>query len=365
MASVPGLFLCTSAAFANNLNLNVTGQVTTAYDDNITDVEKDRLEDFVTNLETGLELEQKGETHDYSIKGDLIEQIFAAHGNFNNLAEDFNVSLKQALSEHDRVAVVDIFKNSTSPSNFQDTFGRSNGLYSTVNNQVGVSYTHDLNEQLSSELHFGNVINNYSQNNLVSSALYQGGGTITYTHDSANIFNLGYDYIRRLFASGPGATINSILTGFRHYFTSQIYTDIDAGPDFINTYTDKNIIEPHYKASVTDQIDQNNSVGLTFEKEVTSDPYDQDLFNSWRTSLNLFRQFSVRLSGNMNVFYGQGRYDHLNLNEDLTGIQTQVNYALTQKTQLSVGYTYTNSASNSIGNAFRKNYFYVIFSFKF
>ncbi|MBF0505099.1 MAG: outer membrane beta-barrel protein [Candidatus Omnitrophica bacterium] len=353
------LILGERLSFAKNLDINATGQVITAFDDNITSVEKGRRSDFITNLETGLVLLQKGETHELSVKGDLIEQIFAKNSNFDNLSEDLNLSFKQELSKYDRVAITDILTNSSEPRTFQDAFGRSNGRYNIFNNQTGLSYTHDFSKRLSGEVHASDTVNNYSKSAGVNSVLYQAGTKVNYTFDSATILNTSYDYIRRIFEHNGSATVNSLLSGVRRYFTSQFYLDLAAGPDFIKTFTGRNVIKPHYKAAVTDQVDQNNNVSLSFEKQDTTTSYDQDLFNSWRTALNLSRQFSQRLNGNMNIFYGQGRYEHLGINESFVGVATQVSYDLTRKTKLSAGYNYTNSLSKNIGNAYRKNYFYI------
>jgi len=67
----------------------------------------------------------------------------------------------------------------------------------------------------------------------------------------------------------------------------------------------------------------------------------------------------------MSVFYGQGRYNHLNVNENFTGVQTQLNYAINKNTNLSLGYTYSDSVSNSSGYGFLKNYVYLSVTINF
>jgi len=359
-------FILTTIGHAKNLNFDVTGSVTTAYDDNITYVDKNRLEDFETNLETGFILMQQGEKHQINIKGDVTEQIFASHSNLDNTSEDLNLTLQEELTQHDRLALVDILTHSDSPLTFEDAFGRTTGRYSSLNNQNGISYTHDFTKRLSAEMHYGEATTDYSQKNLTNSSFQQVGGTINYTHDSADIFNATYDYIRRSFEHGFNATTNSIAGGIRRYLTRQFYTDLSAGWDIIyNSINGKENIEPHYKAAITDQVDENTNVSLNFEKSDTTNSYTQDLFNSWRTSLNLYRKFSLRLSGNANIFYGQGNYNNLNVSDQLVGMQSQLTYAINKKTNLQLGYQLTDSISNTSTNAFRKNYIYLSVTFLF
>jgi hypothetical protein len=353
------------ACYARNLDIDVTSSVTMAYDDNITYSSNDRLGDFVTSLEAGLVLMQKGETHQLSLQTDIIEEIFADHGNFDNTAEDLKFDYKQDFSEHDHLELKENLTHSYEPTSFDDAFGRTTGRYSTLDNQAGLSYTHDLTEQLSAEAHYDNTVDAYSHNGPINSILHQAGTKVNYTWDSANIFDVSYDYFRRLFQNGPGATVNSLLTGVRHYFTAQFYTDIGAGGDFISNFDGKNSIEPHYAGALTDQVDKNDQVSLTFEKKDSTDDYSEVLFNSWRTAFNFDRQISQKLNTTLNVFYGQGHYSDSMISEKFTGVQAQLNYAINPKAKLGVGYSYSDSDSNNGGLSYRKNYYYLNVTIQF
>lgn len=359
------LVLGVTACHAKDLDIKATGSVTAAYDDNITYVSTNRLSDFVTNLEAGLVLMQQGKTHQLSLQTDVIEQIFASHSNFDNTSEDLKIDYKQDFSQYDHLELKDNLTHSYEPTSFEDAFGRTTGRYSTLTNQTGLSYTHDFTERLSTEMHYDDVLNYFSHNGPVDSSMFQGGGKINYSLDSANIFDVAYDYIRDLFKDGPSATINSLLAGARRYFTPQFYLDLGAGPDFIKTFSGKNNIEPHYTAALTDQVNENTKISLTFEKDDATNIYTEDLFNSWRAALNLNRRISQRLNGNMNIFYGQGRYDSLNVKEDFTGVQAQLNYAINPKTQLALGYSYSDSSSNSSGYGYIRNYVFFNATIKF
>ncbi|MBF0571961.1 MAG: outer membrane beta-barrel protein [Candidatus Omnitrophica bacterium] len=353
------------ACYTKPFDVDVTGSIKMAYDDNISYATTNRLSDFVTNLQTGLAILQQGEAHQLSLQTDVIEQIFVDHSNFDNTSEDLKFDYKQDFSEYDHLELKENLTHSYEPTSFEDAFGRSTGRYSTLNNQAGFSYTHNFTGQVSSEVHYVNTVNDYSQNGPVNSILHQAGTKVSYAWDTANIFNATYDYFRRIFAKAPSATINSLLTGARHYFTPQLFADLGAGPDFISSFNGKNYIKPHYMAALTDQVDANNRVSLTFEKQDTTDNYTEDLFNSWRTALNFYKQLSQRLSTFISVFYGQGRYNDLRVHENLTGVQTQLNYAITPKTSLAVGYTYSDSLSNSSNYGYQKNYVYFSVTIKF
>jgi len=348
-----------TACDAENLKIDTTGTVTTAYDDNITYVHTGRLSDSVTSLETGLELMQQGKTRELSIKADIIEQIFATHNNFDNTSVDFNLDYKQDLSRYNHIEFSDTLTDAAEPRSFVAAFGRTSGRYNTLINQTAFSFRHDFTEQISEEWHLGNTVNVYSRKDIPDSDLNQAGTKAFYTMDSATIYNVSYDYSLRLFEHGPNAGVNSLFTGVRRFFTPQFYVDLGVGPDFINSFADKNMVEPHYSAALTDQVNQNNRISLTFDSQDTTNAYSEDLFNSWRTAINGFRQISPRLSAFTNIFYGQGHYELMDLSEELVGVQAQLTYAVNQRTNLGAGYTFTDSISKDSSSTYKKNYFYI------
>ncbi len=354
-----GVFPLASVCYANPTEVHATAGVKTAYDDNITYTSTNRLSDFVTNLEAGLNILQQGPTHQLSIKTDVIEEIFAHHGGLDNTAEGLNLDFKQNLSKHDKIELTDVLNHSYSPTSFQEAFGRTNGYYGTLTNETGISYTHDYSSQLSQEAHFNDTISQASKHGFVDSVLYQGGTKLSYSMDSADIFSQSYDYTQRDFRNGPNASINSLVTGYRRYFTPQFYADLGVGPDFIHSFQGKDNIKPHFLAALTDDANANTKVSLTFEKHETTGIYTENLFDSWQVALNLNQQLTQRLSAYMSAFYGEGRYDAIDVHTKFAGVQTQLNFAINKRTTLALGYSFSDSQSNSSSFSYKKNYVFL------
>ncbi len=355
----PALMMGAGFCLADPLSINVTASLKTAYDDNITYSSVHSISDSVTSLEAGLELNQRSRTRQLSLKTDVIEEIFAQHSNFDNTAEDLNLDYKQDFSRHDHLELTDLLEHTYQPTTFEEAFGRTAGRYSTLTNQTGISLVHEYNPHLSQEVHYKDIISYFSHNGPTDSMLFVGGTKLSYAVNSATILTQSYDYMRRLFSNGPSATINALLSSVRRYFTPQFYLDLGVGPDIIKNYAGKNFTMPHYYLGLTDQITQKSSVKFTYEKDDSGDIWNKDLLNSWRTTLYFSQKFSPRLLATLGVFYGQGRYNVLGVNEKFQGAQTSLDFKLTKKTQLSLGYTFSDALSKNPNFAYRRNYVYV------
>ena len=114
-----GAFLLfSSVCHASPLSIQTTGSVKMAYDDNITFSSTNKLSDFVTNLGAGLEIIQQSETHKYSLKTDVTEEIFANHSNLDNTSEDLDLDLEQYLSKFDHIGFTDVLSHAYEPTSF-------------------------------------------------------------------------------------------------------------------------------------------------------------------------------------------------------------------------------------------------------
>jgi hypothetical protein len=354
-----------SISEAGSLDLDVMGTVSTAYDDNITLTDEDREKGVVSNLMAGLGLKQEGPTHLLDIKADVTQHLFWDQEEFNNVSTGLDLLFKKELSSSTRFRLTDTFSHSEEPRNFEDAFGRSSGRLNVIKNKAGLSLVHDLTSRVSGELHYNHALSAFSREDIEDSMVRNAGGEINYAYNSATIFKVLYDATQRTFENDADAVIFSPGIGLRRFFTEQLYLDLESGPDFIETFDGSSLTKPRYSATLTNDVNENTQLSLTYEKKYTTTDYVQDIFDSWRTFVKATRKITKRVDAFLSAFYGEGEYINSDVTEKLCGAQAGIHYAISQNIRAGVGYSFTDSDSDNDINDYQKNYYYAETSFLF
>lgn len=351
-------------AFAD-FKWDVGGFITEGYDDNITFAHSNKISDAITRVTLGLGLQQESKTSKLTLKAGLTETIYANHSSFTNLAEDIDATFTKALTEYDQVTITNGFRHAEEARSFEDSFGSTNGRYSTYKNDFGFDYNHTLSQQwkLGGKYNQSNIY--YSRNDLTDSVQYAPGVYSEFAFDSANTLLTNYTLARREFKHGPHSTSNIINGGFRHFFTQQWSAEALAGVSIIDSFDHTRIVKPRYAAGITNDVDENTRINLNYTLEHSTTGYNQDIFNNWRFSLTMLRQLTARISGSLTAFYGQGEYTVSNIDDKLTGAAFGINYELTKKSSVMLNYSLENTKSNTSSRSYTRNFVQLGFKFLF
>lgn len=339
----------------NGLDIKFRGSASETYDDNITFVKDDKKDDFITNLTFGLSAKYEGKTTSLELGGGITQQIFAANHHYNNLSENLTLNFQQELSKYDRISIKNIFTHTYEPRSFEDEFGRTSGRYSYYRNKFNLDYTKDITKRFALTAKYANEIDDISRKDMKDSYLNRGGIEADYSFSPYTVLFVSYDFINRKFVHDEDASTNSIASGIRQYLTKQIYFDGKIGVDFINSYNDENYTKPLIFASITDELDENTRLSLSFKKEYYTSSYEEDLFNHWQASVLFTRQLVERLSCSLSGFYGEGKYVLLGIKDKLLGASIACSYDFRENLRGNLKYTYSDVNSTVETREYIKN----------
>ncbi len=325
------------------------------YDDNLTYIPDNPLDDIVTNVSVGVRALYEGKNTAVDAGVNVDRDFFSDHKDFDNTSEDFSLRAAQELSKYDRLLFTERFDHSEEPRSWEDAFGRTGGRYSYYRNLASLAYSRDITAQLAFTGRYSNQQDYYTRKASPDSHLDSIGLETTYFISSADGILLSYNFYRREFRDGPAAAINNLMSGLKHYFTEQLYFDGLAGLDFIEPYSGARHTKPVFSASLTDEFDKNSRLAVTFAKQYQAVPYTAELFNSWRTSCDLSRRILERLGGSLSVFYGEGEYVPSRIKDDFTGVSAGLTYDIQDTWQAKLTYTHSETASSIHSREYTKN----------
>jgi hypothetical protein len=305
------IFLLTVEAFAysvGDVDVNVRAGTSVKYDDNLTYIPDNPLDDIVTNISAGIRALYEGKNTALDVSANIDRDFFSDNKSFDNTSEDFSLRAAQELSKYDRILFTNSFVHSEEPRSWEDAFGRTGGRYSYYRNTAGLAYSRDITSQLSFTGRYSNEQNYYTRKANPDSHMDTLGLETTYFLTSSDGLLGSYTFSRRKFRQGPAADINELLGGWRHYFTKQLYFDGLGGLDFIEPYSGRRHTKPAYSASLTNELDASSRLAFRYVKQYQAVPYTEELFSAWRSSCDFTRQLIQRLGALLSFFYGEGEY---------------------------------------------------------
>ena len=335
--------------------LTIKSSVAEIFDDNVTFAESQAKTDLISLLSLGLGLKTEGRLGEASLGADIRQRLFATHSDFNNTEEDVRLDWRGELSKHDRLGIKNSFVHASEPRSFEDAFGQTNGRYSYSRNRFNLAYTRDVAKQLSISGTYSNESYDVSRDGLRDSWQHQAITQADWALGAMTIARGRYAFSRRSFDPGGNATRQTTAAGIQQYLTSHLYAEAMAGVSFISAFDAAEVVKPAFLASLTHDVDERTKSSLSFTKEAATTSATAGLFSSWRVSGDLRRQLSRRLNGDGAVFYGQGSYGTLNIDDRLTGANVGLAYELRPDMTGRVSYTFSRLASNLHSREYEKN----------
>lgn len=352
------VFLMSGSAYAykmGDVDVTVDAQIGETYDDNITYEKDDKKSDFITALTAGIAGKYEGRRVTIDVSGDVTEQLYAEHSNFNNTSETASAVCLYEISKYDRINLKDTFSHTYEPRSFEEEFGVNRGHYSYFRNKFYIDYTRDISKQLSAIVRYTNSLDVPSIEDISDSYLNSAGVELDYLVSSQTIVLGSYDFSIRKFDPGNDAKTHAAAFGLRQYITKQFYFDGRVGLDYLNSYNGQNYTKPMFMASLTDDLDKNTSIAVSFTKQYQTNAYSQDLFNYWEISGSFKRQLTKRLRFAGSVFYGNGEYMSGDISDDLFGGKAAFFYDMTEHLSAELSYRYSMTDSNASYREYKKN----------
>lgn len=324
------------------------------YDDNITSSETNKRDDFITLLSVGLKGERETKTDALTLKGTITQEIFAQEEGFNNLSQLLSARYKKEISEYDRLTINNSFTHADSPINLQDEFGNEPGRYDYFRNYLYLGMEHDFTERLMLKTKYEMTYYDPSQREINHSILNRPGAQLEYSFGPKTTGSLFYDYYNKYFKPGGTVIIHSLAAGARRFLTEQLYVDLKAGPDFIQTADNDETVKPNFYVALVDRINETTDAKISFSKSHEPGNYNSDLFDNWQIDLYGGKLLTQRLYLNLGGFVGSGEYAS-GVEEDFKGAYAGLIYEFTDNLKGTVNYTFSRRDASIAGQDYDRN----------
>ncbi|MBU1043063.1 MAG: outer membrane beta-barrel protein [Candidatus Omnitrophica bacterium] len=338
------------------LDVKVIGILGETYDDNVTYAQSNLIDDFITDIGFGLNLEYLGKRQSWGISGDIVRHSFADRSDFDNTSVNMQANFVNELSKFTRLKLKNDFYYGEEPRSFEEGFGRSEGRYSFYKNKFNLSCEQDVSKQLSLAVRYFNELYDVSRQDLQDSALNGLGIESKYFFNSQFIVNSFYSFALREYDPGNNVQQHTFGGGGRYFFTNQLSVEAKTGFDIIdNNQTMYNTTEPFIDLALINELDQITNMRLGFNQRSYTNESSQDIFDKWQITSALTRQLFARLKGDITAFYGKGTYVESTIDEDLTGVKFGFIYDINPKMKGNVYYSYSEVRSDAINREYIRN----------
>lgn len=362
------LALLAKVAYAydiGNVKVNIVGEAGETFDDNITYINTDTKRDFITDLTVGLLAAYEGKASSLNFAGNLTQQLFSHYNAYNCLEEDATLDFKGEITSRVRMTLKDVFTHTYEYRGFEEQFGAPSGRYSYFRNRFSTDFTFDILKELAMILRYQNNMDFPSREDMNNSYFNLGGAELDYSITSKTIVMGIYNFSIRKFDPGQDATTNSMGIGARQYMTNQLYFDLKAFYEYIDSYNNDTYWKPRFNALLTGELNKRTTATIGFSKRYDTISYTQDIFDYWQISASFMRQLLARLKFFIYGFYGNGEYVNQGIQDNLFGLSASLEYELTRRAKAKVSYSFSKTDSSRSTRDYTKNTVYTGISMEF
>ena len=316
--------------------------VSETFNDNINNSDGNEEYDFITTLQAGIMLTSDWRAHTLSFSTNVYQDIYSRDFEQSNNSQDAQINYNRPLSRRSSITINDTFSHYPEPRTYDYMFGVTGGRNTYYTNILSINYQRYFTRFLGFNAHYQNNFTWYTSNETPDSRYNLGGASINYDWSSYNSTSIQYEFTYTEYDTGEKIPLHTAMLGHRFNFTNQLYTNLGAGFDYTVT-ADGEERSPHFLVSLIDDIDRRNQLNITFTKNYTMTPYEDDVFEQWQVSCTFTRQIYDRLGGNLNAFYGEGEYITTGIENMLIGFSIGFNYIIREEINGSINYTYTQN----------------------
>lgn len=347
------------------MDVDILTGIEESYDDNIAYAPDNEKDDFITRLSLGLRGTYTGKTSGLSVLGRFNYDKYLDNDNYDNDSQEVYLDLFKEFSEYFRFEGGDVFTHAEDPSSFEDEFGREQGRYSYIENEIRGAFIRDISKYLTLTLSGRNGVYFPSRDSIDES--YYNAASVQFDYlMSSRLATFGfYEFYHRTY-EGPGTIyFNTVAGGVKYFFNSMLYTDFTAGVDCIHTLDGEDLIKPLFIWGLTQELDERSVARIKATKRNTTQSTTQALFDTWSISAELTHQLSRRLDGSVSAFYGQGEYDRIMIEDDFQGFRLGLSYELSEDITARAGYSFSKTDSNLSSRDYTRNYYSVGLTMEF
>ena len=308
----------------------------------------------------GLSAQYEGKNNTLGVAGNIYYEAFAENSTLDNTAQDIALNFKRDSSPYDRISLNNVFTNTTVPLFFEGPAFSANlqgseGRIPYYKNRFALDYARDVFRQLTVRIKYANDVDAFETKTLLDSFTNKVGFETNYFLTATTILLSTYDFSHRQFEDKSDVSINTLAQVVRQYITKQLYFDIGGGLDFINPYEGDTFIEPIILSAINYDMSENTKLRLLFNKKDNTDPFSNQIYNYWSTSLSFTRQVSERLGCNLSISYTDSESITANFEQKTLGASSALTYDINKNLKGSLSYTHSQSETNFETSGYTKN----------
>lgn len=345
-----------SYAFSyKGLDVKIYPVVTETYDDNINFSESETEEDFITRVNLGLNVASEGKKHVIGLNSNIRQSFYANKQNSNNTSGNVEVTFQNELTQHDRLSISNTFSRTLEPPRIEDEFGNTTKASKKSKNIFGFLYSRDLNEKTMLSMKYSNIVDKVLGGKTKDAYINAAGTEISYSADASTTYMISYDFSNRRVEDVGGTVLHSISAGLREYLNKRIYLDSRIGANFINSIEGQHDTSELINVSLTDEIDETSSIGVSFEDTTQTMAGIDETFDLWQMTGSYTKALYERFNFSSSAFYGNGTAELLNYTEKLWGAEISLSYKFSENIKWNMGYTYSDKEATAENQSYTRN----------
>jgi hypothetical protein len=368
----------------------ITSNLSENYSNNITYTSdnESRVEDFMTNVAVGLDLQYEGKTRFFGFSGRATRRIKHQSTDVSNPSENVTLTFRNALSKYSDIVINNTFVHTLTPgrdigeydinrcretlrdslfnefviearcNEFAEEFGRFKGRFDSFSNALNIGYRRDISEDFSINSNYVYSLNWSTQEGTNDSDRHALRLTVNYKYSEPTIFSLSYNYQISNFENGQDISRQSITAGITQYITKRLYFKGNIGADrTISGSGDNNITG---NATLTGELDEKTTATLSYLQETRISANSDDTFKNWQITGRFNRTLLEDLRSSLSGFYGQGEFSSTNVTDTLLGASFNLSYNFWRSKRGSnvngnLGYSYSNLDSTDKDREYKRN----------
>lgn len=336
------------------ITLKISGNISENYNNNITFAsdEENKVEDFRTMLNLGLDFQYEGKTQFIGFSGKATRQILEEESDVTSSTENIAVTFNNEFSKYDRISLRNSYTHTQEPGSsqgdfdinacrdyyansgltvsqieskcneFNEEFGRFKGRFDSYSNNLYFTYSRYISETFDMSANYGYGQYWSAEEGTNDSESNSGGIKFNYKYAEPTTFSLSYDYQISNYEEGDDISRQSIQAGILQYITRRLYFNGNIGRDIVSS-GDSSI---SLGATLTSEMDEKTMASLSYSQGTEISSNQGDTFKNWQISSNFTRLLMEDLNSSLSVFYGKGEYSAAEVTDTLSGAGLNVSY---------------------------------------
>lgn len=374
------------------LNIKFLGSVSESYNTNITFAagEEDRVDDFVTNLSGGLNIEFEGRKRKMGLTGHVNRRYRAENFNSLNPSEDLNIYYQDELSEESSIFLNNSFRHSHVPAAFGDSsvieeceklraeagieavrrdprcadineeFGRFKGNFESYDNDFNINYGRDIRQYMTINMNYGNSLRSSSREDVNDSILHRIGFSTDYDLSPTTRFNMAYSFATRNFENSGDISTHTPSIGIRKYLTKRLILIGGIGITISTLSDNETSIGRNVQASLTHEISDETHESISFRRTDSINADKEDVFRNWQANWEITSQLLEDLTTRLSIFYGEGDFVSTGITDRLFVANINLYYKIWEhksgaNIRWGMGYIYSNLNSTDQNRGYSRS----------